>query len=398
MKIAFIQYMHCASLRIGSLPTKSTTCASARNICHGGNTIISTASAIIVCLSFFANSFVSRATAQEFKENRELNVMVHAKNQWSIAIHGGAGGDPSKLTPEITKAKLDGLKKALAKGRDMLSQSAAAIDVVQAVVEILEDDPSFNAGRGAVFNDIGDVSLDASLMDGSDLSCGAVANVTQARNPIRLARAVRDKTPHVLLTGNAADQFAKEVGIPLESQDYFKTEEQRANWNKWRERQAKRGNATSKSDYDKGEDRLFHLSTVGCVVRDTHGNIAAATSTGGLLGKKYGRVGDSPIIGAGTYAKNSTCAVSCTGEGELFIRHHVASAISARMEFLGESLEQASKHEIEKTLPVDSGGLIAVDAKGNLQLPYNTPMMARGQATSEGLYQIGLVDWIDVKE
>lgn len=321
--------------------------------------------------------------------------MVNNKSQWSIAIHGGAGGDPDKLTPEITKAKLDGLRKALKKGKEMLSESRPAIDVVQAVVEILEDDPSFNAGCGAVFNDVGDVSLDASLMDGSDLSCGAVANVTQARNPIRLARAVRDQTPHVLLTGSAADVFAKQIGIPLESQEYFKTDEQRANWEKWKLRQAQKGNKTSKHDYDKGEDRLFHLSTVGCVVRDVHGNLAAATSTGGLLGKKYGRVGDSPIIGAGTYAKNDSCAVSCTGEGELFIKHHIASAISARMEFLGESIVQASQHEIEKTLPVDSGGLIAVDKNGELILPYNTPMMARGQAKSDGLFQIGLVDWID---
>ncbi|MBU6172347.1 MAG: isoaspartyl peptidase/L-asparaginase [Planctomycetes bacterium] len=336
-------------------------------------------------------SFLSLSNAQEAIR------MVSSQAKWSIAIHGGAGGDPSKLTPEITKAKMDGLRAALMKGKELLQKGTTAIDVVQAVVEVLEDDPNFNAGRGGVFNSIGQVSMDASMMDGRDLSCGAVANVTEVRNPIRLARAVRDKTPHVLLTGSAADAFAKEVGIPLEPPEYFKTPEQQENWEKWKARQAKKGNSTSRNDYEQAEDRLFYLSTVGCVVRDTSGNLAAATSTGGLLGKKYGRVGDSPIIGAGTYAKNKTCAVSCTGEGELFIKHHVSSAISTRMELLGESLAVAAKHEIEKTLPVDSGGIIAVDLHGNIELQFNTPMMARGRASSDGLFQIGLVELQDLK-
>jgi L-asparaginase / beta-aspartyl-peptidase len=325
----------------------------------------------------------------------QKTVMVQSKQSWSIAIHGGAGGDPSKLSVESQQRKLKGLKAALSKGTDLLSRGTAAIDVVQQVVEALEDDPNFNAGRGAVFNSDGDVSLDASLMDGKDLTCGAVANVTVPKNPIRLARAVMDKTPHVMLTGAGADSFAKEIGLPIESKDYFKTDEQRESWEKWKARQAQRGNKISKADYDSADDRLFYLGTVGCVVRDVHGNLAAATSTGGLLGKKFGRVGDSPVIGAGTYAKNSTCAVSCTGEGELFIKHHIASAISARMEFLHESLEQAAKHEIQKTLPNDSGGVIAVDSNGKLELHFNTPMMARGQANSDGVFQVGLVDWVD---
>ena len=337
--------------------------------------------------------FVVQGSAQDTKTPMENKV-----GTWSLAIHGGAGGDPKKLTPDITKAKMDGLRTALAKGQELLSKGALAIDVVQTVVEVLEDDPNFNAGRGAVFNDVGDISLDASLMDGSDLSCGAVANVTQAKNPIRLARAVRDKTTHVLLTGGAADLFAKQVGIPLENQDYFKTPEQRANWEKWKARQAQRDAATSQLNFDQAEDRLFRLSTVGCVARDKNGNLAAATSTGGLLGKKFGRVGDSPIIGAGTYAKNATCAVSCTGEGELFIKHHIASAISARMEYLGESLKQAAEHEIHKTLPEDSGGIIAIDSKGAIELHFNTPMMARGQADSHGVFRIGLVDMLDEKK
>lgn len=335
--------------------------------------------------------------AQSDTTEQEKRGKVNGTKSWSIAIHGGAGGDPAKLTPAIIENKSKGLEAALSKGVSLLQQGGEAIDVAQAVVEILEDDPHFNAGRGAVFNSIGDVSLDASIMDGKDLSCGAVANATKARNPIRLARAIRDLTPHVLLAGPPADLFAEQSGIPLESQDYFKTDEQRANWEKWKERQANKKGATSRYEYDNPEERLFHFSTVGCVVKDVDGNLAAATSTGGLLGKKFGRVGDSPIIGAGTYAKNKTCAVSCTGEGELFIKHHIASAISTRMEFLGESLGAAAKHEIEKTLPNDSGGIIAVDAKGNIEIHFNTPMMARGRATSEGLFQIGLVEWIEKK-
>ncbi len=320
--------------------------------------------------------------------------IVSNKVTWSIAIHGGAGGEPGRWSEKQVQDRIDGLKSALSKGTEMLKQSASAIDVVQAVVQILEDNPNFNAGRGAVLNSVGEVALDASIMDGLDLSCGAVASVTKAKNPIGLARAVRDKTPHVFLCGEPADRFAKEIGLPLESLDYFKTREQTDSWEAWKKVQAAKGNATSKHDHDAGKDRLFYLGTVGCVVRDSQGNLAAGTSTGGLLGKKYGRVGDSPIIGAGTYAKNATCAVSCTGVGELYIKHHIASAVSSRMEYLNESLSAATKFAIYTTLPTDSGGLIAVDANGNIELQFNTPMMARGQAKSDGTFQVGLTDWV----
>jgi beta-aspartyl-peptidase (threonine type) len=260
---------------------------------------------------------------------------------------------------------------------------------------VLEDDPNFNAGRGAVLNEVGEFSLDASIMDGSDLSCGAVANVRQSRNPVSLARAVRDQTPHVFLCGHEADEFGIQLGLATESPEYFKTEEQLESWRQWKDRQGRKEKATSRHDHDKGEDRLFYLGTVGCVVLDEQGNLAAATSTGGLLGKKFGRIGDTPVIGAGTYANNKTCAVSCTGVGELFIKNHIASAISSRMEFLGETLEQAAKHAIDKTLPVDSGGIIAVDANGNIQTLHNTPIMARGQADSDGLFRIALSEWVE---
>jgi len=319
--------------------------------------------------------------------------LTQSKPTWSIAIHGGAGGEPGRWNDKQIQDRINGLRAALSQGKEMLEKSATAIDVVQAVVQVLEDNPNFNAGRGAVLNSVGEVSLDASIMDGSDLSSGAVAGVTRPRNPIALARAVRDKTPHVFLCGEPADLFANEIGLPLEKLDYFKTLEQTESWEKWKQKQAAKGNATSKNDHDIGEDRLFYLGTVGCVVRDQQGNLAAATSTGGLLGKKYGRVGDSPIIGAGTYAKNATCAVSCTGVGELYIKHHIASAVSSRREYLNESLNAAVKVAIQTTLPTDSGGLIAVDASGNIELQFNTPMMARGQAKSDGTFQVGLMDW-----
>lgn len=317
------------------------------------------------------------------------------KPRWTIAIHGGAGGELERWNQAQRQARIEGLRKALKTGAGMLEDSAKAIDVVEAVVRVLEDDPNFNAGRGAVLNEVGEYSLDASLMDGSDLSCGAVANVRKTRNPVSLARVVRDKTPHVFLVGEEADSFGVQLGLPTESGDYFKTAEQIESWKEWQKRQAAKKESTSRFDHDRGEDRLFYLGTVGCVVMDVHGNLASATSTGGLLGKKYGRIGDTPIIGAGTYANNRTCAVSCTGVGELFIRNHIASAVSARMEYLRETLGDAGRYAIDKTLPADSGGLIAVDSKGNIETIYNTPIMARGQANSQGLFRVGLADWIE---
>ncbi len=322
-------------------------------------------------------------------------VSTSNKPRWTIAIHGGAGGELERWSQAQRQDRIEGLRKALKTGAGMLEESAKAIDVVEAVVRVLEDDPNFNAGRGAVLNEIGEYSLDASLMDGSDLSCGAVANVRKSRNPISLARAVRDKTPHVFLVGEEADSFGVQLGLPTESGEYFKTTEQIEAWKEWQKRQAAKKESTSRFDHDRGEDRLFYLGTVGCVVMDVHGNLASATSTGGLLGKKYGRIGDTPIIGAGTYANNRTCAVSCTGVGELFIRNHIASAVSARMEYLSEKLGDAGRYAIDKTLPADSGGLIAVDSQGSIETIYNTPIMARGQANSEGLFRVGLADWIE---
>jgi beta-aspartyl-peptidase (threonine type) len=349
--------------------------------------------AIVLGANLLSNT-LSLAQSNTVSDKTQV-VSTSSKPRWTIAIHGGAGGELERWTQAQRQVRIEGLQKALKTGAGMLEQSAKAIDVVEAVVRVLEDDPNFNAGRGAVLNEVGEHSLDASLMDGSDLTCGAVANVRKSRNPISLARAVRDKTPHVFLVGEEADSFGAQIGLPTESADYFKTSEQIESWKEWQKRQAAKKEATSRYDHDRGEDRLFYLGTVGCVVMDVHGHLASATSTGGLLGKKYGRIGDTPIIGAGTYANNRTCAVSCTGVGELFIRNHIASAVSARMEYLQETLGDAGRYAIDKTLPADSGGLIAVDSQGNIETIYNTPIMARGQANSEGLFRVGLADWVE---
>ena len=349
--------------------------------------------AIVLGANLLSNT-LSLAQSNTVSDKTQV-VSTSSKPRWTIAIHGGAGGELERWTQAQRQVRIEGLQKALKTGAGMLEQSAKALDVVEAVVRVLEDDPNFNAGRGAVLNEVGEHSLDASLMDGSDLTCGAVANVRKSRNPISLARAVRDKTPHVFLVGEEADSFGAQIGLPTESADYFKTSEQIESWKEWQKRQAAKKEATSRFDHDRREDRLFYLGTVGCVVMDVHGHLASATSTGGLLGKKYGRIGDTPIIGAGTYANNRTCAVSCTGVGELFIRNHIASAVSARMEYLQETLGDAGRYAIDKTLPADSGGLIAVDSQGNIETIYNTPIMARGQANSEGLFRVGLADWVE---
>ena len=226
-------------------------------------------------------------------------------------------------------------------------------------------------------------------MDGRDLACGAVAGVKRVKNPITLSRRVITDTVHAFLIGDGADRLAEKLGLDLEEPEYFITDEQIKSWEKWKEREATKG-STSWTGPVGVDDPLFYLGTVGCVVLDSQGNLAAGTSTGGLLGKRWGRVGDSPVIGAGTYAKNSTCAVSCTGIGELYIRHAIAISLSMKMELAKQSLEQVANEAIQKVLPEDSGGLIAVDHAGNISMPFNTPGMARGAATSAGRFEVRL--------
>ena len=287
---------------------------------------------------------------------------------YAIAIHGGAGSAPSNFSKEANMKRAASMKAALEIGTDILKKGGTSLDAVEAVVRLLEDDSQFNAGRGAVFNAAGGHELDASIMDGKTLACGAVAGVTTTKNPISLARLVMTDTRHVLLSGPGADKFAEEKQVTLVTQDYFHTLAARRAWQ------------DSRAKHSKG--------TVGCVALDSHGNLAAATSTGGLSNKQFGRVGDSPIIGAGTYADNATCAVSCTGVGEEYIRRAIAYDMAAQMRYANVPISESAKEILTKRLKKGMGGIIAVDKDGNITMQYNTGGMARAAADSKGRFEV----------
>ena len=282
-----------------------------------------------------------------------------------LVIHGGAGNiTPARITPEKQVIYEVKLQEALAAGQKVLANGGAAMDAVIAAVQIMEECPLFNSGKGAVFNAEGKNELDASVMDGRSGKAGAVAGVTIIRSPVEAARRVMDSSQHVMLSGKGAEAFAREQGLELVDPSYFYTEES------WKEYQMVKQRIENEG----------RKGTVGAVALDMDGNLAAATSTGGMTFKKYGRIGDSPVIGAGTYASNESCAVSCTGHGEYFIRNSVAYDVSARMLYLGETLEQAAVYIINEKLKSQggTGGLIAVDKNGNISMPFNTPGMFRG--------------------
>lgn len=293
-----------------------------------------------------------------------------AAPRYALALHGGAGWDAAELTPEQDRAVRASLESALRLGTRVLDQGGTSLDCVEAVVRCLEDDPLFNAGKGAAFNSKGGHELDASVMDGSTRACGAVAGVRTVRHPVSLARLVMLRTKHVLLVGDGAEEFATEMGVERVENSWFDTPHRYEMWRKAVE-------ATGSG-------------TVGCVARDRQGNLAAATSTGGLTNKKYGRVGDSPVIGAGTYADNATCAVSCTGTGEEFIRHSIAKDVSLLMAYRDFSVGQAVDEVVLRRLRPDDGGVIAVAHDGSIAMGFNTPGMARAAADSEGRFEVGI--------
>lgn len=290
---------------------------------------------------------------------------------WALAIHGGAGViERSKLTPEKDREIRAGLTRALEAGRTVLARGGSALDAVEATVRVLEDDPNFNAGRGAVFTAEGRNELDASIMDGARLSAGAVAGVTATKNPISLARRVMEDSPHVMLAGPGADAFSRAEGLEQVDPAYFRTEE------RWR--QYLEFNAHS------GFDVNLKYGTVGAVARDANGDIAAATSTGGLTGKRWGRVGDSPLIGAGTYADNRGCAVSGTGSGEHFIRIGVAHEICARVRLGGESLRPAAEGVMRDLGALGgTGGVILMGKSGSGDFVFNSAGMYRGRVSAK---------------
>ena len=309
-----------------------------------------------------------------------------SRKKFALVIHGGAGTiERSKMTPEMERVHREGLENALKAGFEILKNGGASLDAVEAAVRVLEDDPHFNAGKGAVFTDAGTNELDAAIMNGKTLAAGAVANLRHVRNPISLARMVMEKSKHVLMTGDCAEKFAKENGVELVDQKYFFTQER---WDALQKLKAaeKGGGSGEKKFIITDQDRH---GTVGAVALDQNGDLASATSTGGTTNKKAGRVGDSPIIGGGTYANNATCAVSCTGDGEYFIRAVVAHDISALMEYRGMKLAEATQAVLEKAKKLGGeGGLIAVDREGNIALPFNTAGMYRGHVDLSGRFVV----------
>lgn len=300
--------------------------------------------------------------------------------QWSIVIHGGAGGDAAKFSEAKRKARIEGMTSALDEGVRRLSAGGEAIDVVEAVIRMLEDDAVFNAGRGAVQTTEGTFELDASIMNGVDHRCGAVATVGNCAHPITLARRVMTHTPHVLLAGKGAEMFADDQNLGGIDNSFFKVSQFTA------EPEDTENLLKLRDDSD---DQPPHFGTVGCVVRDARGNLAAGTSTGGTSKKLPGRLGDSPIIGAGTYADNATCAASGTGIGEEYIRVAAAYDLSAQIKYAGRNLADAMRMLIDQTLPDSSGGMIAIDRDGHVVIGHNTPSISAAYATSGGDRKIG---------
>lgn len=303
------------------------------------------------------------------------------KQSIALVIHGGAGTIRKQdMTAEREIAYRQALQHALDSGYAVLNKGGKSLDAVIAAITILEDSPLFNAGKGAVFTYSGRNELDASIMDGSNLKAGAVAGVTTIKNPIKAAYAVMTESEHVMLAGRGAEAFAQEHGLEIVDPSYF------VDSARFQHYLNRRKNETTKDAASRDNDIQKKFGTVGAVALDQHGNIAAGTSTGGMSDKKYGRVGDSPIIGAGTYAKNSTCGISSTGWGEFFIRLSVAHDVSAMMEYGGLSLQEAADSVIMRKLPSlgGDGGLIGLDNKGNISMPFNTAGMFRGYIRAEG--------------
>jgi beta-aspartyl-peptidase (threonine type) len=310
-------------------------------------------------------------------------------SKYAIAIHGGAGTIlKSSMTVEKESAYKKALQDAIHAGEHILKSGGSSLDAVEQAIRCMEDNPLFNAGKGAVFTNTGKNEMDAAIMFGKDLTAGAVAGVAHIKNPISLARAVMEKSEHVFLAGAGALEFAQKIKAEFENDAYFFVQ--------MRYDQLLKAKETDTMILDHTEDKFENgerkFGTVGAVAMDIHGNLSAGTSTGGMTNKKYGRVGDSPIIGAGTYANNTTCAISCTGHGELFIRSVVAYDISCLIEYKGFSLKEACDLVVMNKLVKigGEGGLIALDNKGNIELPFNSEGMYRAKKTSESDLFIGI--------
>ena len=313
--------------------------------------------------------------------NNNNTEMKQSQNRFGLVIHGGAGGmERSGYSKELITAYKTKLNEALNKGYSILENGGSALDTIEQAIIVLEDSPLFNAGKGAVFTSNGLNELDAAIMDGSNLNAGTVAGITTIKNPIKLARAVMEKSKHVMLVGKGAEIFAAEQNIEIVDPSYFRTDERWKTLQRIKKREQNKDESYLNNNYD------YKFGTVGCAALDKDGNLAAGTSTGGMTNKKYGRVGDVPIIGAGTYANNNTCALSATGHGEFFIRNVVTHDISALMEYKDFSINQAANEVVMKKLVKQkgSGGVVGIDKTGEITMTFNTKGMFRGFKTSNG--------------
>ena len=327
----------------------------------------------IAALVFAAGSWAGAASAAEGDEA--------ASSGWALAIHGGAGVISRDMPDERKQEYYDGLRNALAAGKEVLAGGGTALDAVERVVVILEDDPLFNAGKGAVYTHEGTHELDAAVMDGRDRSCGAVTGLTTVKNPIKLARSVMEESPHVFMMGEGAETFASALDLERVEPSYFDTERRWESLQRALEREKETG--------------AWHerFGTVGAAALDAHGDLAAATSTGGITNKRFGRIGDVPVIGAGTYADNASCALSGTGAGEEFIKHTVARTIAALAEYGELTCAEAAKRVIHQRLQPGDGGVIGVGPGGEIVWEYNSGGMFRGAADSGGRFEVRI--WED---
>ncbi|MGM0931871.1 MAG: isoaspartyl peptidase/L-asparaginase family protein [Bacteroidota bacterium] len=343
-------------------------------------------------LFFACNSSEEKELPEEVSKE-ELS--TETTDNFGIVIHGGAGTIVKEnMTDSLEKAYKDKLEEAIRVGHEILANGGTAMEAVQRTINVMEDSPLFNAGKGAVFTNAETNELDASIMDGKTLNAGAVAGVTTVKNPINLAWEVMENSEHVMMAGKGAELFAEERGMEIVDPEYFYTE------NRFRSLQRLKEMDTEETELDHDQSAAFvdpfikdsKYGTVGCVALDKDGNLAAGTSTGGMTNKKWGRIGDAPIIGAGTYANNKTCAVSATGWGEFFIRGVVAHDISALMEYKRLSLEDAAEEVIQNKIPDlgGNGGIIAIDLQGNIAMEFNTAGMYRAHMNKNGDLDIGI--------
>lgn len=344
-------------------------------------------------LTLLCTAIIFSSCKQEKNDTLITEENVIEKPEFAIVIHGGAGTIlKENMTPELEAAYKAKLTEAIMVGHDILKNGGSSLDAVTKTINVMEDSPLFNAGKGAVFTNAGTNELDASIMDGKTLNAGASAGTTTVKNPIDLARAVMEQSEHVMLSGKGAETFAEQQGLEIVDPAYFFTDNRFNSLQRIKDREKTELDHDAKSAFYDTAIKDSKFGTVGCAALDKNGNLAAGTSTGGMTNKRYGRIGDVPIIGAGTYANNATCAVSSTGWGEYFIRAVVAHDISALMEYKGLSLKEAARIVVQEKVAGlgGDGGIIAVDKDGNITMEFNTAGMYRASMNDKGELTLGI--------